>query len=167
MCLVAWPQTLFISYFMCDQSFCIGTPDNYASPPAKTSLHTTSETLQINATIPSEFRKIFTVYLPVQIVQVFPSKEVTVCMCKQKNPRRSRYLITQEAFWAIWSLRIRFWLPTVGVVGMVYLARHRSGLLPENFWHVQKIRVEIEKPSARETIGKWSGIDWVGAIYMY
>ena len=43
---------------------------------------------------------------------------------------------------------------SAGVVGVVYLSRHRSCFLPEKFGHVQKIRVEIEKPSAREAIGK-------------
>ena len=60
-------------------------------PPAKTSLHTTSQTLQINATIPSEFRKIL-------LSRFFPSKEVTVCMCKQKI----------HAGADIWSHRRRF-----------------------------------------------------------
>ena len=31
---------------------------------------------------------------------------------------------------------------STGVVGVVYLARHRSGFLPENFGHVRKLRVD-------------------------
>ena len=41
---------------------------------------------------------------------------------------------------------------STGVVMMVYLAWHRSGFLPENFGHVQNIRIEIQKPSSRKAI---------------
>ena len=55
---------------------------------------------------------------------------------------------------------------------MVYLAGHRSGFLPENFGHVQKLRVEIKKSSAREAIRKWTGIgcievELIGKCFFY
>ena len=71
---------------MCDWSFCIGIPDNCASSPAKTSLHTTSQALQINTIIPLKSRKNFNVYLPAQGVFFFflGWKEVTVRTCIHK-----------------------------------------------------------------------------------
>ena len=47
---------------------------------------------------------------------------------------------------------------SAGVVGVVYLARHRSGFLPENFGHVQKSSRDREAKRSRshlEVIEYW------------
>ena len=42
---------------------------------------------------------------------------------------------------------------SAAILGMVELARHRSGSLLDNFWHVKKTRVEIENRGTRVKIG--------------
>ena len=72
------------------------------------------------------------------------------CRSDQLDQALSRDRGLVELARQVWS----GWRGRGGVVGVVYLARHRSGFLPGNVGHVQKIRVEIEKQSAREAIGK-------------
>ena len=72
-------------------------PDNCASSLAKTSLHTSSQTLQINTIIPLKSRKNFNVYLPAQGVFFLRVKRGHCAYVYTQNPRRIRYLIPQEA----------------------------------------------------------------------
>ena len=68
--------------FLCaTDRFATGYHDKCASSLAKTSLHTTSQTLQINTIIPLKSRKNFNVYLPAQGVFLL---KVNVCMCIHK-----------------------------------------------------------------------------------
>ena len=60
-------QKLFILHFICDGSFCICIPTYSASSPAKVLPDMTSQTVQINVVIPSEFHAFRPVNLNVSL----------------------------------------------------------------------------------------------------
>ena len=50
--------------------------------------------------------------------------------------------------------------PSAGVVGVVYLVRHRYGFLPEHFGHVQNSRSQgLEKPSGSDRVLRGGRVD--------